>query len=73
MDAAMRKRGAGVDMSDNGNGVLSEVLDLTGFTVADLRGQDGWPLARSGRRLLRQVYRARGNFGPADPPMASVD
>jgi hypothetical protein len=53
--------------------VKSEVLDLTELSIADLRAQDGTLLVSSATGLLRQVYRARGNFGPADPPQASVD
>jgi hypothetical protein len=51
----------------------SEVLDLTGVSIADLRSHDDELLVSSSSRLLRQVYRATGNFGPADPPMVNVD
>jgi hypothetical protein len=51
----------------------SEVLDLTGLSIADLRAQDDDLLFSSGSRLFRQVYRATGNFGPVDPQQVSAD
>lgn len=51
----------------------SELLDLTGLSIADLRSQGTKLLVSSCSHLLRQVYRATGNFGPADPPSVSVD
>jgi hypothetical protein len=51
----------------------SEVIDLAGLSIADLRSQDDELLVSSGSRLLRQVYRATGNFGPNDPPQVSAD
>jgi hypothetical protein len=51
----------------------SEVLDLTGLSIADLRSHDDELLVSSGSGLLRQVYRPTGNFGPADPPSVSAD
>lgn len=50
----------------------SEVLDLTGLSIADLRSQDDELLICSGSRLLRQVYRPTGNV-TNDPPTASED
>jgi hypothetical protein len=51
----------------------SEVLDMTGLSIADLRAQDDKVVMSSCGRLLYQVYRATGNFGPADPEQANVD
>lgn len=51
----------------------SEVLDLTGLSMTDLRARDDALLVSSSSRLLHQVYRATGNFGPNDPPRVVVD
>lgn len=52
-------------------GLKSEVLDLTGLSIADLRAQDDELMLSAGSRLLRQAYRFVGNI--VDPPMASKD
>jgi hypothetical protein len=46
----------------------SELIDLTGCSIRALRSWDRESLTPSLIRLLRQVYRPRGNFGGADPP-----
>jgi hypothetical protein len=46
----------------------SDMIDLTKFSLADLRSWDLDLLAPSLDRLLRQVCRPRGNLGGTDPP-----
>jgi len=46
----------------------SDLIDLAGCSLADLRVQDDEALASSLDQLLQQVDRPRGNFGGSDPP-----
>lgn len=72
-----------MDVCREGNAVVSldrdllslksDVLDLVGFSIADLRSHEVQLLISSSSRLLRQVYRTTAYFGPADPPMVRLD
>jgi hypothetical protein len=48
--------------------IESELIDLSGCSLEDLRSRDDGPLAASLDRLLSQVQRPRGNFGDSNPP-----
>jgi hypothetical protein len=41
----------------------SELIDLTGCSLAELRSCDGWMLAESVNWLIRQIDRPRSNYG----------
>jgi hypothetical protein len=51
-----------------GPDIESELIDLSGCSLEDLRSRDEESLATSLDRLLSQVHRTRGNFGDSNPP-----
>jgi hypothetical protein len=46
----------------------SDLIDLSGYSLKDLRYLHRNHLASALDRLLAQVFRPRGNFGGGDPP-----
>ena len=46
----------------------SDLLDLSGCSLEELRSKDRDLLARSADRVLQQVRRPRGNYGGSGPP-----
>jgi hypothetical protein len=46
----------------------SDVIDLSGCELEDLRAQDIESFMPSLERLLKQVYRPRDNFAGGGPP-----
>jgi hypothetical protein len=53
--------------------IESELIDLTGCSVEDLRSRDAESLAVSLDRLLGQVQQPRGNFSGGGGPPDRVD
>jgi hypothetical protein len=60
--------GSGVMSMDHSLSLESELVDLTGFSLTDLRAQNDELLASSSGRLLRQVYRANDYASANDDP-----
>jgi hypothetical protein len=53
--------------------IESELIDLSGCSLEDLRSRDEECLATSLDRLLSQVHRPRGNFSGGGNPPDRVD
>ena len=55
-------------MDQSSRDLESEVIDLTGCSLEDLRDHGIDALGSYVDIFLRQVYRPRGNFGDHNPP-----
>jgi hypothetical protein len=53
--------------------IKSELIDLSGCSLEDLRSYDEESLAPSLDRMLNQVHRPRGNFSGGGNPPDRVD
>jgi len=55
-------------MDDTTGTIETELIDLTGISIANLRGLDSKLLDVSKERIMKQIEKPRANLGGAGPP-----